>query len=284
MQEHGLEGEPLDRHVTELNKMGWDAIADCAYQKTGGLGGGTAILVSDPAGIRPVQKAEVKHTGRVTLGITNFGFDVLIISLYGITSAGISQQLELWKYIVGWIRWLGIPYLIGGDIQVTPAELKKSGLCRLINPIICAPRSSTTTLADRATDYCIVSPCLLEDEWQVQTMMQCSFRPHFPVVLSIRCPTTVDEVTRLAMPKPLPVERPIGPTLPGDRVDWNDWEKINKLESHGTTVDLDDIDEVASDWYVGAEAELMAVMGAGLEGDATSYLGIGKAVKIVQDG
>ncbi len=97
VQEHGLEGEALERHSKELNELGWDVIADRAYRKSGGLGGGTAILVSDAAGIRPVQRMEEKHVGRISLGITSIGVDILIISVYGITSVGIGKQIDLWK-------------------------------------------------------------------------------------------------------------------------------------------------------------------------------------------
>ncbi len=168
IQEHGLEGEAFDRHLRDLAELGWEGVATRAYRKTEGNGGGTAVLTSSSNGLRPVCRAVEQQVGRITLAVANFGFDVLLISLYGVSGGGLARQLGLWRYMVEWMRLLGLPFIIGGDMQVTPKEVQTTRLCDLIQGRVIAPSGATTTMANRVIDMFIVSKGPQMDTQQVQ--------------------------------------------------------------------------------------------------------------------
>ncbi len=152
VQEHALVGEELDRHQSQLQDLGWNVLAEPAYRKAEGLGGGTAILTAGTIGIRAVQSAEREHVGRITLGIVNIGREVLAVSLYCISSAPMAKQLKLWQYVANWVRWLGIPFIVGADAQVRPEDLVATGICELLQARVCAPEGPTTTASRHPID------------------------------------------------------------------------------------------------------------------------------------
>ncbi len=281
VQEHGLHGEALERHIDELKGLGWQAVADPAYRKGEGYGGGTAILTADPHGIRPVQRAEVEHVGRVSLAIANFGREVLLISVYCISGASVVQQLQLLKYVSTCVRWLGIPFIAGGDAQVKPADLEKTGICRLLQASICAPDGPTTTKSKHPIDYFLVADELLKGTWQVQTSMDSAFKPHYPVFFSLRVARGTEQISRLVRPKPLPAERPIGPQLPGYKIKWEEWHRLNEYDREGIN-DTEQLDHIVMEWYAGAEMELCTVMGVAGRSDEVDYLGMGRPKEFVQ--
>ncbi len=274
VQEHHLHGEALDRHAAELQALGWHGVIDRAYKKAEGYGGGTAIITADPNGIRPVQKAEEEHIGRLSFGIADLGVDVLMVSVYAISSAPITQQLGIWKHIMMWVRWLGIPFVIAGDMQVAKEDLEKTGICNILDAQVLAPPAPTATVSRKAIDYFVASRALVDQDTRARTMMDCAFRPHFPVVLTVRTTGGKGEVTRLALPRALPIYRPIGPQLPGYAVDWYNWPQLMEAKN-GKVPSMEQLDNLTSTWYAAAELELCTIMGvAGCE-DEEDYLGIG---------
>ncbi len=281
IQEHGLEGEALDRHMRDLADLGWEGVATRAYRKVTGLGGGTAVLTSSPNGLRPVCRAVEQQVGRITLAIANFGFDILLVSLYGVSGGGLARQTGLWRYAVEWIRLLGLPFVIGGDLQVTPKEIQTSRLCDLIQGKVIAPSGTTTTLADRVIDMFIVSKGLQMDTQQVQRCVSCIFRPHYPVIMTLRLACRGKTVRRIVRPRALPIERPTGPQLPGARVDWADWRRRN-WEGGQDQPRADDLERLMTEWYAGAEAELTSTFGLYDTPEEVSHLGMGAAVRIVE--
>ncbi len=280
VQEHGLTDEALDRHLRELSELGWDGVATKAYRKVEGLGGGTAILSAAPQGVRPVCKTVDQHIGRITLAIANLGFDVLLISLYGVSGGVLAKQLALWKYACEWIRLLGIPFIIGGDLQVTPKEVEATRLCELIQGKIVAPSGPTTNVANRTIDMFIVSKGLEMDTQQVQRCMACVFKPHYPVIMTLRLAKRGRPVKRVARPRALAIERPIGPQLPGVQVNWDEWA-AKKCKGDDGIPSMGQVEGLLSEWYAGAEAELMSTFGLYDSPAEVHHLGIGMAVRIV---
>ncbi len=185
------------------------------------------------------------------------------------------QQLPILGAIAGYLKTLGLPFLLGGDWQCSPQELEATGFTRLLCASICEPGEPTNTQAGSTLDYWVVSDGLLSAGWTAATVIGCRFTPHVPCALKLWCRGRQVMADRLCVPKPLPVHRPIGPPLPGVAIRWEDWDALQHLLD-GRAQGEEAIARALDEWFAGAEAELCVVLGVDGSPDAHRYRGMGQ--------
>ncbi len=159
IQEHGQRGEDQIESTRKwLMKQGSDAIVDTAYFKNCKAGGGTAITARANGGLRRCRYAEASDAlkqveGRLSIGIGNMGFDFAAASIYGHSGADLGAQLALYKSIMMSLKKVGLPFVIGGDWQLPPEAIAKSGILQILDAIICAPGEPTNAVTGTTIDY-----------------------------------------------------------------------------------------------------------------------------------
>ena len=102
-------------------------------------------------------------------------------------------------------------------------------------------------------------------------MHGCRCRLHLLVKLDLGGGYVAPEL-RLSRPKPLPIERPIGPQRPGIAIDWGRWEEVKRFEDYsgGTNGTA-----ALTTWFAGAEAELTTKYGLARTEEESAVLGLG---------
>ena len=283
IQEHGLREEQRAKGEQWMVDQGWDAVLGEAYIKTTDEGGGTGIMASSKYGVRPAAPPPAVLEGRLTLGTIHLDREVTAGSWYGISGGNIKKQFELWQLMAERIRALGRPFIIGGDWQVRPNELRQSGLPELLNAKVCAPVVATNSRSGRTIDYFLVSEELADCGWEVYGIYGTRLATHIPVGLKLQCGKKATMVRRLSSPRMFPAEKPVGPMMPQVGVAWENWQAIRRAEStdEGRAGSDEAIDEATETWFAGAEQELVEFFGLS-EDEAGSYRGIGARAKVVE--
>ena len=115
VQELRLDAKSIDVVSRWADKAGWSLVADSAYKKTEGLGGGTGILGADRLGVRPAPGGNGAVVGRLTVGIVEFNGDIELGSAYGVSGGSPADQMPLWRAMASVLRTLGLPFVTGGD-------------------------------------------------------------------------------------------------------------------------------------------------------------------------
>ncbi len=285
VQEHKEKGEGLDRLVTWLRSKSWDPVAEEAYIKNKGLGGGSLVM-SNGLGIRPLVNPPEQHRGRVCWSEVDCNGAINCASVYALSGQGAGKQLPLWCHIVQRLVSSGLPFILGGDWQLPPDELRRSDFIRLIDGEIISSGKPTNITSGSELDYFIVSRSLVGDGTSADTDPSGAFSPHVAVRLTLALARGEGSYRRLSQPKLLPIERPIGPIqTPEFLVDWQQWDKGRR--PGGKDHNIDDtgqdatIDELTQEWYAGAELELLQLHGINYR-DGAAHMGIGRASVVVQ--
>ncbi len=283
VQEHGLAQEQCDSVTATMRAQGWDTVAGPAYHKNAGLGGGVAVMSSERAGIRPLKTIEGLHgtdtealNGRFICGITGDLGGIACASVYGWSGQTVSAQLRLWRAVATQMKLIGLPFVIGGDWQVTPQEMQAVAYPELLNACIVAPTEPTNLISLRTIDFFLVSRSLMPFLKGVEVAKGARFSPHAPVVIRFEGKRALGTARRLVQPKPLGVQRPCGPMPAGLQVVWDDWKpRGSTVDQHGVgetkNVSNADVDE----WFAGAEAELLTAFGVAGGPDEARHSGIG---------
>ncbi len=274
IQEHKLKGAAKSRGDNWARKMGWDCVTDDAYIKDKKEGGGTAIWTRDPQGIRPMTKVENTFLGRASFGACWIDGEVTMCSVYGVSGAGVKGQLRLWAMIMERVKTVGRPFVIGGDWQVTPQEIKNAGFDKVIGGVVCAASGATNLTSKRRIDFFVISHALLQGGWTARVHHGCNIATHAPVSVTIRAGHCEAVERRLATPKPLPIHPLVGPRQKKTGVDWGAWEAIDAADR------LEDFDEAiitraAQTWYAGAEQELLERFDLECAQEGDAYRGLG---------
>ncbi len=171
---------------------------------------------------------------------------------------------------------MGLPFVVGGDWQVPPADIQRSGILDLIDGIIMAAGRATNIQSGNELDYYIVSRVLAHGGATAEVDPSGAFSPHVAVRLSL--PLIRDEGTtrRLRQPRTLPVNRIVGP-LPPPRysINWKDW--TDGIQSRDQQqISPEGANTKTHEWYSAAEIEL--IQSHGFEVDVSpEYSGIGLA-------
>ncbi len=276
VQEHCLDQESCDRITDKMRDKGWDVVAKEAYVKNTGRGGGVAVMVSERAGVRPIKLIEniygaeldILH-GRFVCGITSDLGGIVVATCYGMSGLSVAEQLRLWKAVAVQLRCLGLPFVIGGDWQITPQQMSETGFQGILGASIVAPSEPTNLVTMRTIDFFVVSSCLVPMIEGVEVLKGLRFSPHAPVELRLKGCRSLGLMRRIVQPKPLEVHKPIGPMPAGMKVDWSSWaprgqpddEDNCKERAAVTNLDIDQ-------WFAGAEAELLTMFGVRAGGGA----------------
>ena len=103
------------------------------------------------------------------------------------------------------------PWILGGDWQCTPDELRSTGWLNIVKGVIDAP--TAPTCGDRVMDYFVVSECLSQ-VWAI--VVACvigdqTFGPHSPVRLIVKANSRTVMVRELKVPVGFSADLPFGP-------------------------------------------------------------------------
>ena len=170
---------------------------------------------------------------------------------------------------------LGLSFALGGDWQVEPHDVRTTELLDLLNARILAPQEATCTITGNKLDYVIISTSLLSGNEEASVTHGLQFTPHIPVQVRLTTGARRSTIDVLPRPRPLPVERPIGPVFPGATIDWEHWRQRRRVQE-GCEDFANCQTELLTTWYAGAEAELTTVMGLFGDEDESAYLGLGR--------
>ena len=70
--------------------------------------------------------------GRAVAAIINLGIDIVLVPSYFLSGCSATNQLPIWRDILKFLVTLELPFIVGGDMQVPPDELRPTGLLKLI--------------------------------------------------------------------------------------------------------------------------------------------------------
>ena len=101
------------------------------------------------------------------------------------------------------------PWLIGGDWNCTPDELRKTGWLRLVKGVICAPIAPSC--GDRVLDYFVVSEKIHHAVKHVFNVGDTLCTPHSPTRILISADARVMVVRQLKVPTGFGARLPQGP-------------------------------------------------------------------------
>ncbi len=301
VQEHGLAQENQDAFKSWLLKVGASGVMNPAYFKRRAYGGGTAFIVHELVGLRPLPPlTDDQWQGRNSWGSLDDHGGIVVACIYGFSGAMARGQVAFWRALAARLLVLGRPFVIMGDFQVEPEAMRRTELCRLLDAVIVSPGCATNLVTGTQIDYFVVSRALLPggpsddecahddrryEEPTATAIYGCRFSPHIPVRLRLTTPHSRREVQRLAVPRPLPVSRPIGPQPPGCRVDWSGWAQRSGLAAdqsgNDISADLPTVEAALESWFAGFEAELFTVFGVYGSPGETAYSGIGSLPEVV---
>ncbi len=213
--------------------------------------------------------------GRVQFCIADMCGDTLCGSVYGVTGASVAKQITRWCKIIQYVRAVGLPFIIGGDWQIEPEELLLSGFPGNIDAKVIPPTEASCQTSGRTIDYFMISRSLAPGA-RVEAVHGTRISTHLPVRLTLDRQQVLQPQWSLARPKPLPVDRPVGPMPLGAFVDWDGWQtELDKLKEDGG-LGMEQLDIALEEWYGGAELELMTKFGlVGAECEK-KHLGLGR--------
>ena len=149
IQEHKLTNDEAIGDARSFGSLlGYTSIWTKAGFGPGGKpSGGTAILAIAQLGlVKPKLPQGTQVHSRATMGIIQpptFG-RLMLFSAYGISKLGTKgENLELATSIPMVAAILGLPFLAGGDFNMNPPNLKKTGMPKKSSTVIVAPDRST---------------------------------------------------------------------------------------------------------------------------------------------
>lgn len=196
---------------------GWKlAIQACVFADTGVLSAGTAVACRKYIGTREGLEAasawkeldgrfQAKWIGAVCKG-----------GLYGATcymhsNIGIRAKinLDMLHAMAAVLRQCGEAWVLGGDFNTTPQELRATGWLGLVGGIICEPKAATC--GDRKLDFFVVSQSLAHAVRSVHVVGDAGFKPHSPVRLLLRAKPRTLVLKSLAPPLRFGADVPYGP-------------------------------------------------------------------------
>ena len=149
----------------------------------------------------------MKHLGAVCKGGIHFGSCYLHCNW----DHNRTFNLDLLQCISAMVATLRGPWIIGGDWQCTPDELRRTGWLKMVKGVIYAPEAPT--FGSRVLDYFIVSEGLAQSWAIVATCVigDALFGPHSPVRLIVKANTRTALVRQLKVPIGFKADLPFGP-------------------------------------------------------------------------
>jgi len=210
----------LDDAVRHANANGHHAAMNASKRTpAGGLSAGVAVTsrwqfslnhVDCPSLQPPCPHRFVCRTWHAVLR-----HGVLLASVYLLDSGRLCQfNIDLLDEVGRYLTCLGIPFIVGGDWQVHPQVLERSGWPAAISAsVVCSGQNTYKAgQAETEMDYFLVSNVLRSSGAVVSCQaLECDFvHKHSPVQLTISGRCRKDTCLTIRKPRPIPVVRAIG--------------------------------------------------------------------------
>ncbi len=230
LQEHRLGPEEVDDKAAWARRNGWHALFLPAEKGPhGGWSAGVAILARKHLALSlPHKGTEVIVPSRAVMALVEApGHRPFhAASLYLHDGEGLSaRNMGLLSTVGAAVGAQGekIPFLIGGDFQVSPQTLAQAGFAGHAAASVVASGCPLGTCRTARTaseiDYFVASGCLSACVASVSVDEAAATRPHRPVVLTFRPRATSLRTLVVRKPPPIGTDPIIGPTR--DLVDWS---------------------------------------------------------------
>ncbi len=140
------------------------------------------------------------------------------------------------------------PWVLGGDWNVTPAELTASGWLNVVDGIIVA--TNLPTCNGSTYDFFVVARCLWPAVVEVQRLENGGTNPHWPSRLILRGDARRAMIRQLVRPKRVDPTLPFGP-LPAPE----------QVFHEGIEATQQGLDEAATTWHKAARREWRSLLG-----------------------
>ena len=216
-QEVRLAAEHCAGSEASLLSIGWRAaLTPCLHTEAGGKSAGVVVAVRKHvgmAGATPLAgdwpqldgRFDAKRIGAVAHG------GITVATCYLHTGIGISAEanLNLLHAIAATLRPCAGNWLLGGDFNCTPDQLRATGWLELVGGSIVAP--SAPTCGERTIDFFVIGASLAHTALSAHTVGDDECRPHHPVRCLLRAKPRHALHRTLATPVPIPAILPHGP-------------------------------------------------------------------------
>ena len=227
IQEHKL---CLDKDIDEAStfgaSLGYTSVWTPAAKGPGGKpAGGTAILAIHQLGLnKPQLPKGLKIHPRLTMGVIEpptVG-KLALFSAYGKTQLGAKgENLEMATAIPMLARIIELPYLAGGDFNMTPLQLDKTDMLKKsLSKMLMPSRSTCITKswnAGTTIDFFLVAAGI-ESFFEAPIVDEdADLATHRPVCMAMKIHHKPSYFKKLVLPPALPVVRPVGPAPQADR-------------------------------------------------------------------
>ena len=203
---------------SQLASRRWQAALEPSVRTAdAGRSAGVAAISRFSATLGKYEAADLekKHPGRVVLalwsGLTARG--VLVGSVYGYTAAANADALnqELLEMLAKEISATRLPFILGGDWNVGPEALERTGFATRLKAAVVCPAQATYVAggSESVLDYFVVSESLRPAVRQVRVVEGTGVKKHRPVELLMDGMARADDVLVLARPPPRPAAPPV---------------------------------------------------------------------------
>ncbi len=288
-QEHELRGQEIAEASDWAIRRGWKSLwVEASVTEAGGRSGGVAILARDYLGLSPPPwgDPQIVPARAIAAKLEAPGCrPTVVMSTYLIDGIGpAAANRHILARIGDRLQSLGhdggdancrhagpMPYLVGGDFNMTPAVLAGTGITQRINASLVAPRAARgtcrTAKSARTLDYFLVSGGMEQGIRAVTVGDNSIIKTHAPVTLAFRPRLTTLRALALRVPPKLPVDRVHGHIRPLPM--WNDVRRNTRravqLAKSGTTEAAQEaLNGAYQAWAHRAEEELQEVTGTRL--------------------
>ena len=162
----------------------------------------------------PVEDLGKRHPGRVAVSLWSglLAHGVVVVSVYAHTGAE-AQGLnaDLLEGLARELNGLRLPFIAGGDWNMSPAALAATGFATRLKGIIVAPDATTYRSggAESTLDFFVVSECLRPSAQDMRVIENADVPKRFPVELVLSGRPRAESVLTLARPPPRPAAAPI---------------------------------------------------------------------------
>ncbi len=149
--------------------------------------------------------------GRFTGGVVDLLGGALLGVFYGLSGKPVAEQIPLWHALATMIRTAGLPFIVMGDWQATPAEMAASRLTDLLGADIVALNTATNVQSGRILDYYLISRNWRRHVAEIWVETATRFATHLPVTIRLQGARSLGVGRRMIQPKVHAVDKPTEP-------------------------------------------------------------------------
>ena len=209
-QEVRLTAEYCAGSEASLLSIGWRAaLTPCLHTEAGGKSASVLVAVRKHVGMANATplagdwpqldgRFDAKRIGAVARG----GVTVATCYLHTGIGIGAEANLNLLHAIAAALRPCVGNWLLGGDFNCTPDQLRATGWLELVGGRIIAPAASTC--GERTIDFFVIGASLAHAALSAHTVGDAECRPHHPVRCLLRAKPRRTLHRTIATPVPIP--------------------------------------------------------------------------------